>query len=281
MKVDICIATKDRWTEVALTLESLRKQTYQDFDVYILDDKSGTPLIQSYFIQALANRMRFEGHRVRFLRNEIPRGVCGARNILIDDTNKNGNGELVLRLDDDVVLQSDYIKKLVEGIEKGYDMMSGVIPMLTQPETKREVKFVKPLMNEHKLDGEGNIIDFKDECAYCYIEDEIVPTHQFRTNALYKKEIQEKIKYPIHLSHTGFREEGFFSFKTILEGYKIGIHTGAVAYHLQCPSGGVRSLDYVKRVDSDDKLFREWVKERFKEKGDFLKEYKDKFIKNE
>ena len=276
MKIDICIATKDRHSELALLLQSLRTQSFQNFDIFILDDKSGTSINQCYFLGYLFNRLRLENHRVKLIRNEIPKGVCGARNMLIEETNKVGSGELILRLDDDVILKPDYIEKLLKGIEKGYDAISGVVPALVNPEMIREVKYVTPIINYHELDSEGNIIINKDECAYCYDEEKILLTPHFRTNLLYKKEIQQKINYPCHLSFVGFREEGFFSFKMILQNYKIGINTAAKSFHFCCPSGGCRSQTYQQDVMSDDKLFRDWVKEKFKEKGDFLRSYYEK-----
>jgi len=273
MKVDVCITSKDRWSELAITLVSLGNQTHTDWDVFILDDKSGTPVEKSYFLNKIFSRLRLEGHRVKLIRNEIPKGVCGGRNLLIEETNKYGKGDLILRCDDDVWLKPNYIEKLIEGINEGYDLMSGLIPLLELPENKRKTKYVKPIINEHKIDEKGELTQQKDECGFGYIEKVIIPTHHFRTNALYKKEIQTKIKYPTNLSHTGFREEGFFSFKAILEGYKLGIHTGATAYHLQCPSGGVRATDYAQRVQQDDKLFKDWIKKKFEERGNFLEEY--------
>ncbi len=277
MKIDICIASKDRHTELALLLQSLRTQTYQNFDIYILDDMSGTPFGNNYFLQSIFSKLKYENHRVRVLRNEIPKGVCGARNLLIDETNEFGSGELILRCDDDVILEPDYLEKLLKGIKQGYDAMSGVVPPFINPDSVREVKFVKPIINHHKLDNEGNLVEAKDDCGHTYDEELILPTPHFRTNCLYKKEIQQKIRYPIHLSHTGFREEGFFSFKMILEGYKIGINTQAIARHLLCPSGGVRAEDYSQRVQQDDKLFKEWIKDKFKIYGNFLEEYYKKW----
>ncbi len=278
-RITVHLATKDRHSELALCLQSLRTQTVQDWDL-ILSDESKTPITTCYFLTYIINRIKLEGHRVKLIRNEISKGVCHIRNKLIEEDKYNN--PLTLRLDDDCILENDYIEKLMEVIDKGYELASGIIPLLSQPELVREIKFVKPIINKHKFDKEGNLIMQNDDCGFAYIEKEILPTHQFRTNCLYKSEINKKVKYPSNLTFTSFREEGFFSIKTILEGYTIGVHTGAVAFHLATPSGGVRPDNpqlYVQNVQLDNQTFLEFMKKQFEEKGDFLTEYKKKVMK--
>lgn len=275
-RITIHICNRDRWSELGLLLQSLRTQTYQDFDIIILDDASGGPITQCSFITSLFNRMKLEGHKIKVVRNNTSFGCCYARNkcIEVDDF----ENPLTCRLDDDVILEPDYLERLVNVIESGFDMATGVVPLVAHPELKREVEHVKPIINEHKFDKEGNLVLQKDELGYCYIEDEVIPTHQFRTNCLYKSEINKKVKYPDNLTPVAFREEGFFSFKAILEGYKIGVYTGAVAYHLQTPSGGNRRSDYAECVKIDNETFLKWCKKMFEKHGDFLTKYNEEVI---
>ena len=85
----IHICSKDRATEVALLLQSLRTQTFTDWNLLILDDASRVPLQQFYFINYLIQRLKLEGHDVKILRNEISAGVSMARQTLVDYTMKN------------------------------------------------------------------------------------------------------------------------------------------------------------------------------------------------
>ncbi len=267
-RISIHIATKDRFSEMGLLLQSLRTQTYQEFDLVIYDTSRPAPITSCSFIDALLKRLKLENHRLRYAFGQ-PDGVCRARNacIQLDDF----DNELILRCDDDVILENDYINKLVKTINKGYDLASGVVPLLSYPEKEREVKYIKGIINKHELDGEGNLIKNNDECGYCYDEERIIPTHQFRTMALYKR--HKELNYPSHLSPVGFREEGFFSIKAMLLGYKLAVNTGAKAYHLQAGSGGCRYPNYRELVISDDLEFRKWLKNKFIEKGDFLNKY--------
>ena len=269
MRTSIHLCTKDRHTETALALQSLRTQTYQDWDIIVLDDASGTPITIAHFFMSMINRLKLEGHRVKLLRNNHSSGVCAARNKCIEED--QFNNEFTFRLDDDVLLEPDYLERLHKVIKKGYDLASGVIPLLSVPEFKRETKFIGSVLNRHRLNSKGEIIENKDECGFLYTDQKLIPTHQFRTHALYKSKINEKVKYPDNLSFVGFREEGFFSFKCIIEGYKLAVDTGAVAYHLQTPSGGTRSGEYSQNVALDDETFRKWVKDQYRIHGNFLK----------
>ncbi len=278
MKVDIMLCTSDRPNEVFGLLQSLRTQKHQDFDIYIMDDRSGKPISSFHFITCIVNLLKQEGHRVIIFREEkIRYGVTKLRQILVDKIMKLGDGEAILRLDDDNLLQPDYISKLVETLDKGYDIASGVVPIAFQNTIKRETKFVKPFIADIKLDKEGKIEKFGDDCGYMYIESEIIPSPHFRSMALIRKSVHEKVKYESNLGYCSFREEEFFSFRALVSGFKIGVHTGAVAYHLNCPSGGERNAEYQSNLNFNHELLNKFTQELFKEHGDFIQDYKEKF----
>ena len=270
-RITVHIATRDRHTELFGVLQSLRTQTNQNWDLVILDDASGAPIINAYFLNGMFNRLKLEGHKIKLLRNNTSFGCCYARNKCIEED--DFENEFTLRLDDDVILEPNYIEKLMDVINNGYDMASGVVPLFNIPKIKREVKFVEPVINKKEFDNEGNIIKYGDDCGYCYIEDKILLSPEFRTNCLYKSEINKKVKYPVHISHVAFREEGFFSIKAILEGYNIGISTSAISFHLSTPSGGNRCSDYHQKVQLDNEIFYKWMKQMFKKHGNFLEVY--------
>lgn len=275
-KVDIMIATCDRPTEIGLLLQSLRTSTFQDFDVFVLDDGSKTPIQQYYFINYMIGRMKMEGHRIKIIRNNIPSGVSSARQQLCDIVDKHGNGDYCLRLDDDIIIEPDYIEKLFKVIEAGYDIASGVTPPLVQPELVRETKFIKPIANEVFLDEDGYIIKNGDSCGACYLTEEIIPMHHFRSCALYKKEIHKDVNYRSRLSKHGFREEEIWSFKAIIKGYKIGLNTQAVVYHLLTPSGGERPTQ--DKTMFNEEILLETTKRMFEDNGDFIQEYNKKIL---
>ena len=177
-------------------------------------------------------------------------------------------------MDDDTICEKDYLEKLIEVLDAGYDIASGLTPPMFNPELKRETKFVKPIINEVIMDAEGNFIKNGDDCGMTYVEKEIIPAHHFRSSALIKREVHEKIKYENNLTKCGWREEEFFSFRAIMEGFKIGVHTGAIHWHLLTPSGGQRTADYTQMHQIQDEMFKDFTK-KLRVKKDFIKEYNE------
>lgn len=276
-KVDIMLCTKDRPSEVALLLQSLRSQTFQNWDLYIYDDRSGQPIQQHSFLQMIISRLKLENHVVTIWRNDIPLGVTRLRQMMVEKILEVGNGDCILRLDDDNLLNEDYIERLVNCLDMGYDIASGLVPHCAVPFIKREIKFVKPFISDIRLDDKGNIIYFGDECGMEYIEKEVIPTVSFRSMALIKKDVHKKVKYEDNLGFCSFREEQFFSFRALLEGFSIAVDTGAIAYHLNTPSGGERTQNYYGGLQTNNELLNRFTQKIYAEKGDFLEEYRKKF----
>lgn len=270
-KLSIHIASRDRATEVALLLQSLRTQTFQDFNILILDDASQVPLSNFYFVQYMIQRLKIEGHDVKLIRNDDSVGVSCARQQLVDCYMDNYKEPLSCRVDDDVILEPDYLEKLLEVIDEGYDISSGVTTPFVNPDYKRDIKLVEPIIGYCQLDETGKIIYNGDECGMDYNEDKILLAPHFRSCAIIKREVFEKINYKSRLSKNGFREEQILSFKAILAGFKIGVRTGANALHLQCPSGGERPT--MDLVPFNEQIFLETTKRMFDDNGDFLLDY--------
>lgn len=273
----IQIATKDRPTELALLLESLRHQTYKNINVVVLDDGSTTPIMNYYFITYMIDRLQIEGIGVKVIRNNEPSGVSSARQQLVDYAMRNRKEKWYCRLDDDVVLNEDYFEKLWQVIDKGYDLATGITSAFRGPDAKREVRFVEPIINEVILDDKGVLLKNGDDCGVMYLEDKILPCHHFRSCALYKKELHDMgVDYKNRLSKNGFREEEIFSFKAILAGFKLGCHTGANALHLMTPSGGER--DTMDKCGYNQQVFDETVKRMFEDNGNFIEKYNQKLL---
>lgn len=275
MRIDINITSRDRATEIYGLLASLREQEFQDFDIYILDDASGTPLQNFYFFNTIVQRLKFEGHHVVIMRNFQSKGVCKARQQLVDYCMEHGRGELICRLDDDTLLPANYLRLLHEGIIQGYDLVSGVTPPLQNPESWRDIKYIEPIINRVVLDQDGSFLFNGDDCGIRYNEDKLLLAHHFRSNALYSKKLHKAgIKYDDILALHGFREEEFFSLRAILQGFKLGVRTGAIAWHLHCPSGGERRPE-IAYHDSmmNQQLLNRTVKKWYAQYGDFISIY--------
>ena len=279
-KIDVAICTKDRHFEVSKLLNQIRLQTFLkkgSMEVYILDDASNQPIDQSFSVNVIADQLRIEGIYVHFYRNNISKGISSARQDLNEFILKDGDGDVIARIDDDTLPHLDYFERLVNVIEQGYDLSSGMTPNLGYPLIERANKFVKPFINDVELDATGNIIKFGDDCGYSTEEAEVIPACHLRSSFMYTKDVAKNVKYVHGLSQVGFREESFFCLKAILKGYKMAVDTGAIILHERSPMGGCRAPNYSQLVQIDDEIFRGWVKEMCVQFGDFIKKYKEQF----
>lgn len=270
-RISIHIANKDRSSELAVLLSSLLRQTFQDFDVVILDDGSGTPVSNFHFIQKLLTQLKIEGHGVHTERQQYSYGVCKARNLLLEIDPWKEN-KYVLRLDDDVWLEPDYIQRLFDIAEsdENIGIVSGITPLLGTPQQSIDTKkFNTYFCNEIVFDDGGNIVRYGDDCGLLYTDSKIVIAHQFRSCALIKRSVLDdnKIRYELGLTNVGFREEAFLSLRIAWAGMKCIVDTGAIAWHCPASSGGCRNNDYQLCVNIDNEHFVKWSKKMFKEKG--------------
>lgn len=262
----ILINTRNRVTELALLLQSLRTSTYQDFDIFILDDFGDNPNTNYHFFNCILNRLKLEGHKVFMKRTDFTHGVSRARQAIVDWALES-NYKLFCRVDDDVVLEPEYLDRLIKVLEN-YDIASGVTVPMSGPTFRRESKFLNGIVNRVILDKDGNHILNNDDCGMEYIDSIILPAHHFRSCALIKRAVHKKIKYyPTCLSNHGFREEQIFSYKAIMKGFKIGVDTGAVNYHQLTPSGGERPTTNMTPFNQE--MFEKFTKEN----KDKLKEF--------
>ena len=261
--IAVLINTKNRVTELSLLLQSLRTQTYQKFDIFVYDDYGDNPNTNYHFFNCLITRLKLEDHFVFMRRTEFPHGVSKARQAIVDWALQY-DYEYFCRLDDDCILESDYIEKLLNVIENGYDLATGVTVPMVGPSFKRDSKFISNgIMNRVILDNEGNYILNNDDCGMEYLKtDNIFPAHHFRSCALYKTEIHKKVNYlPTRLSMHGFREEQIFSYKLLLNGYKIGCDLNAVTWHQLTPSGGERGPNDQELIRFNEQILNEWTKD--------------------
>ena len=259
-RIAILIGYRDRPTELYGLLQSLRTQTNKNWDIFILDDNSGTPIEVYHFLNMIVMRMKLEGNKFFYEKTPFNYGVSRMRQYLVDKALQEGYN-LTLRLDDDILLEPDYIERLIKVMEQGYDIASGVT-ISFGPQLKRDPIHLKGIINRVILDKDGNFIMNGDDCGNSYTYDLTLPTHHFRSCALMKKEVHNKVSYyPTKLTRHGFREEQIFSFKALMEGFKIGVDTGAVNFHLMTPSGGERFPEQGQMIPFNQQILEEFTRE--------------------
>jgi GT2 family glycosyltransferase len=245
-RVSIHIVTKDRFSELALLLISLREQTYTDWDLVIVDGSMPNPITSSKFIIDIFNRLRIEGHGIQYIREDFPQGVTYARNMALEKD--KWENPLILRVDDDSICDKNYLAKLVARImaHPKAGAVGGIVPLFGHSEIYRNSEkidmFSKIIVNDEN-------VFIGDDLGYFYIPNVIRPAHHLRSSFLFRKEVIDKIgMFPIDYGKSGFREESDFCVRMLMSGYELWVDTSAVNWHLQANSGGVRSPDYAQNV---------------------------------
>lgn len=275
MRIAIMIGYRDRPTELALLLESLWHQTYKDFDIFISDDCSGSPINQYHFLMCVINKLNDLGNHVFYSRNDFNLGVSKNRQKLVDWVKETSDYPLMSRIDDDVILEPNYFEILMRTIKEGWDLVTGVTPFVGQSQFKRESRFIQPVGNKVILDKEGNFLFNGDDFGIQYNDEAVIPIHHFRSCALYKTKIHDQVSYDSRLTKHGFREEEILSFKLIVAGFKMVVNTSAIAWHLLTPSGGERFSDSNELIKLNEQVLKEFTKELYQKHGDFIRKYNE------
>jgi glycosyltransferase involved in cell wall biosynthesis len=105
-KVSVIIPTHNRAELLRGAIASVMKQTFQDFEVIVVDDasKDNTPEVVHSFAD----------NRIRYVRNEINKGEGGSRNVGL----RNASGDFIAFLDDDDEWLPEKLRLQVDLLER-------------------------------------------------------------------------------------------------------------------------------------------------------------------
>ncbi|GAB3586803.1 glycosyltransferase family A protein [Amycolatopsis endophytica] len=112
MSVDVLIPTRNRPSELAVTLSGLAAQDFADFGVHVADQSEEDASYDAAPAQAMVRVLRHRGHPVHLSRNLPRRGLAQQRFYLLEQS----SADHVLFLDDDVWLEPDVITRLHSAI---------------------------------------------------------------------------------------------------------------------------------------------------------------------
>ena len=107
MQVSVIIPTYNRVDDLSACLKSVGRQTSLPKEVIIVDD-SDTSEVQQY-IEYLQDEFTKISVSLKYIRNTAGKSLTIARNVGI----QNAKGNIILFLDDDVILDTDYIKGIL------------------------------------------------------------------------------------------------------------------------------------------------------------------------
>ena len=219
-----------------MLLQALRAQTFVNWDFTIVDDNDDPNILpNSHNFRFMLNLLELEGHTGRIIKG-FSRGPQIAHNILL----MSARHELLLRLDDDLLPNTDFVEKLYNRISQGGDQLAAVGGVFPGPRS-------------------GNI----DNCYLSKPEDieraENEPFQAIKQRYLHKNPAQQEVcilyssfiyrrsavlevgGFPVDYSPIGESEEADTTYRLYKKGYTLIVDQTAVAWHFFHPSGGIRT----------------------------------------
>lgn len=265
-RVLVEVPTKDRADYLEKLLRSLDAQTFMDWDLLVIDDSKVEHLPEHKGCAEAVNKLHSVGHSWLFVRG-AGQNQATAHNRALEYAAIHGY-KLVMRLDDDITLEPDFLAKLYEEFIKDQECRYAAVGgIFLNPSVPKEEQFVPPGW-ESRPEFQGTImpcvlhhqvaqyppeIDYRDDCEHLY------SSYMFRTALL-----QSVGGFPMDLSAMAFREETMPLYELWLKGYKMRIVTKAIGYHYNAQTGGLRSVSPRKAQElflQDDTQFRRKIEE--------------------
>ena len=236
-RIEIAIPTRGRTINLVCLLQSLRTQTFQRFDVTILDDNPDDAVLGNFTLDAMVKLLETEGHRCRIIKGES-KGVVFAHNALLHATQKR----LIARIDDDTLPEStDYLELLMSVFHEdetgAVAAVGGPIPHFLGG---RREQYMVP--EEETL---GAYAPFEaPEARYL----QPVSATPKRVTSLYSSFICKRDYllaaggYALSYSTIAEKEETDMLLRVAVLGGRLIFHPHAVLWHLRAPMGGIRHV---------------------------------------
>ncbi|NIA14052.1 MAG: glycosyltransferase [Nitrospiraceae bacterium] len=221
MRVSVVIPTWNQKTLLTGCLESLARQTFQDFDTWVVDDAStdGT---------ALEVGGRFPWVQVH--RRDRNGGFCVAVNAGIE----RAAGDYVVLLNDDMTLAPDFLERLVDAAESsGAGLVAPLILWRDEPDV------IYGAGDTQWVSGRPESIGFRCPLEGFDFSDKVFGV--CAGAALYRREVFEQVgvfdtRFDIYFSDSDL------SFRARLSGFDARFARDAVAYHVGSASLDGRTL---------------------------------------
>lgn len=247
--VTVVVPTKDRYTTtLPMCLSALTTQTRLPDQVAIYDDGEQKNLRELAPFDGILRV--FDDLGIKFTTYTTPRlGLAANQQHALD----NAETDFVLRVDDDLVLESNVIETLLEAAKD--DTVGAVAPLVHHPGAVRPL----PSHVRGKLEDVFNGINLQ----WFQFNSGPREVEHLYSCYLYRVEAARKAGgYPSGLSAVSHREDTWFSMKIAEAGYKLLVTPHCRAWHYRESTGGIRSFTDMRLWERDDALFREYLRQR-------------------
>lgn len=271
-RISVGVPTKDRGIELAMLLQSLTAQTYQNFDVLINDDGLSGIINNNSTIQGLINLLKQQGHDVTIMKGETKGPHFGGQAIL-----DNSNNELILRIDDDIALEPEALEELIKPFinPETCDTIAAVgMSILNPHEDLSKQQMDLDSFNRQYKEGLGRVFWINENQLFLsgmlsinkLPVDYPVEVEHLYSSFMYRKSVGKQIGgYNLQLSKVGHREETIFTYSMFKAGYKLYVAPKAIGYHYHPMQGGIReTMGDIHKEElwkHDEEIFSKWIRE--------------------
>lgn len=235
-RIEACVPSRGRNTNLCVLLQALRTQTFQDFDVTVLDDNPDESLRDDFTVRAMLDLLEIDGHRCRILRGPS-QGLMYAQNTLLLASRKR----LIARLDDDTVPQPKTLERLMQVFfddDKGeVAAVSGPIPAFTGGQLD-DYALPPPEVLKQYAPFETP------ETRYVHPVD----ARPRRVSSLYSSFIYRRDwflaagGFSLSYSRIAEKEDADITLRVAYLGGALVFVPQALSWHLKAPMGGIRHL---------------------------------------
>ena len=225
VSVSIILPTFNRGRSLKNCLESVLSQSFDDWELIIIDDHSKDPVAN------VVNK--FADDRIHYYRNQANFGLPFSRNLGVT----KAKGKFVFFIEDDMILHKDCLKILVETFYtlEANHKVGAVGPRIRNFRRNFHRRKTQYIVGIGKLTG--IIYQNFDQDTSRVVE---VPT--LHSCSLINREIFREIggfEYKLYKG-TYFREETDFYYRVRAKKYKLFFQPKAILYHKRASTGGCR-----------------------------------------
>lgn len=251
----ITLFSRNRPNYVMQNLMSLSQQTYQDWDLLLVDDASSPAIADDEGVSNVLSRLKSDGHGVNIRRFNQNLGIALARKFVL-----KGNPETLWKycfdLNDDHFLENDCIEIMMNTItrSKKIGCVGSATPWISWDEWKvfRKYEEFKEEFNIIRKNDDGTIKSLSRETDHIYLDNkERVLTKPIKvehcSQFIYKLGLFNPDSIPEDYSVLSFTEETDLCLRIRKAGYKAYFQPNAINWHMMAPSGGVREKIHKKR----------------------------------
>lgn len=263
-KIAIAIPTKNRHSYLSALLSSLVQQSYVNW-MLVINDSSKPCVEENDTLKDLFSLIRNKGHDVKITYTHsgwdrhqkameaVPEQI-----------------EFIIRIDDDLLLEPDFIKKILKPFyffkDRPIVAVGGCYPETFYKTQNLDVRLIDPSWVS-RIDSPSWKLQ-----GHHYQEKQILEVESLLGHAIcYRRSVVKEVGgWAVKgYSDQAHREESDLCARLKAGGYELMVSTEAIGWHLYSPSGGSRLVKKTPRgnflvsdkqpLEEDDRLFTERV----------------------